>query len=816
LESQSALPTITVAARPSARPSKPVDATIIDMTHSTDARISSRVEFETLISDTVAKLFAASAGTIDGAIERALTDILQFFQVDRCMLLSVSPDQQSVRIAFAAYSEGTPSVSGDIDLPTLFPWSRRTLLLERKPIRYARRAEIPESETVERASSAALPIQAALTIPIEARGAVTHLMLLNTLHRECEWPDYALTRLCLLGQVLVDAVERHKLFIDLRDAEERLTLAADSADAGLWSLDSATGLIWTTPKARLMFGYSADSEVTADMVRSSIHAEDRDSVQLLTDAANLEGRPFNIEYRIVLADGRIRWISTAGRPHFAPTGEPDRVMGVSIDITERRLAQESLKRSESRLAAGVELAGLGFYEVDFTAGVIFTDDRFCRLCGLTPEWAYGLQPLEFWRDHVHRDDLPYVMEMRRRLHEGDTDQVSLEYRYLHPTEGQKWIHHLGGVAERDTTRRAIRTYGVLRDITVRRQAEEALRESYEEVQRLRDRLQAEGEYLKSEMRVALSHGQVTGESPGIRKVLHLVEQVASTGSSVLILGETGTGKELIAQSIHQNSQRRANLMVKVNCAALPSGLVESELFGRERGAFTGAMTRQVGRFEIADGSTIFLDEIGELPLELQSKLLRVLESGEFERLGSPRTIKVDVRLIAATNRNLPEMIKLGKFREDLYYRLNVFPIRVPPLRERTEDIPVLVWTFLEEFCTRMGKRINQVPRKTIEILQRQPWPGNVRELRNTIEHAAIISSGDTLRIPALDQTSAQQPGRHTLADAERDHIVQTLERSGWRIKGAGGAAILLGINPATLYSRMKKLGIKPPRAGEGN
>jgi transcriptional regulator with GAF, ATPase, and Fis domain len=277
---------------------------------------------------------------------------------------------------------------------------------------------------------------------------------------------------------------------------------------------------------------------------------------------------------------------------------------------------------------------------------------------------------------------------------------------------------------------------------------------------------------------------------------------------VLVRGETGCGKELVAEAIHRLSARRSHLMVKVNCAALPSGLVESELFGRERGAFTGALTRQAGRFEIADGSTLFLDEIGELSLDVQAKLLRVLERGEFERLGSPRTIKVNVRLIAATNRDLAEAIKLGRFREDLYYRLKVFPIIVPPLRERPEDIPSLVWTFLEEFSSRMGKKITQVPRKTMEALQRHTWPGNVRELRNVIEHGAIISTGETLRLPLLDEAGAAASPK-TLADVEREHILRVLARTGGHIKGPHGAAAELGLNPATLYSRMKKLGIKP-------
>jgi formate hydrogenlyase transcriptional activator len=337
------------------------------------------------------------------------------------------------------------------------------------------------------------------------------------------------------------------------------------------------------------------------------------------------------------------------------------------------------------------------------------------------------------------------------------------------------------------------------------------------------RLQSENRFLRRELQDAFAPGrEVTGQSVAIRKVLREAERVAPTDSSVLIRGETGTGKELVAQAIHRLSARRSHLMVRVNCAALPSGLVESELFGREKGAFTGAMTRQVGRFEVADGSTLFLDEVGELSLEVQAKLLRVLETGEFERLGSPRTIKVDVRLIAATNRDLLEEVRRGRFREDLYYRLNVFPIRVPPLRERAEDIPLLVWAFVEEFSSRMGKKITQVPPGTIEALKRHPWPGNVRELRNVIERAAILTTGGTLAMPALGDAvlaaaapaAAVEAEEQTLEQAERTLILRTLESRRWQVKGAHGAAAVLGVNPSTLYSRMKKLGIRAPEPTE--
>jgi PAS domain S-box-containing protein len=476
----------------------------------------------------------------------------------------------------------------------------------------------------------------------------------------------------------------------------------------------------------------------------------------------------------------------------------------------------SLRESEARLKEAADLAGLGFYEADYGRGVLFADDRFTEICGVPPEARQGLGLLEFWIEHLHPGDRQLVLDRREELHDGRRERLTMEYRYLHPTRDERWFHHVARVARRDAAGHAVKTFGVLRDITESRQREEALRESYAEIERLKDRLQAESDYLKAEIRVGQPSGDLTGQSAAIQKVLHLVEQVAPTDSSVLVRGETGSGKELVARAIHRLSRRRDHLLVKVNCAALPSGLIESELFGREKGAFTGALTRQVGRFEVANGSTLFLDEVGELSLEVQAKLLRVLETGEFERLGSPKTIKVDVRLIAATNRDLVEEIKKRRFREDLYYRLNVFPIRVPPLRERPEDIPVLVWTFLEELSSRMGKRITQVPRKTMEALQRHPWPGNVRELKNVIEHGAILTTGKTLSVPLLEDAAPAGGPPRTLAESERELIRRALESARWRVKGPKGAAAALGLNPSTLYGRMRKLGIRPPGpAGDG-
>ena len=369
---------------------------------------------------------------------------------------------------------------------------------------------------------------------------------------------------------------------------------------------------------------------------------------------------------------------------------------------------------------------------------------------------------------------------------------------------------------------------IVRDITERREAEESLRNALDEVKRLKDQLHQENTYLKEEIRDARSFDEIIGNSEALRRVLSQAEQVAPLDTTVTILGETGTGKELMAHAIHRLSLRHNRTLVKVNCAALPGSLIESELFGHEKGAFTGADARRIGRFEIANGGTIFLDEVGDLPLDLQAKLLRVLEEGEFERVGGSHTIKVDVRLIAATNRNLEEAVREGEFRADLYYRLNIFPITLPPLRERKGDIPLLVTHLVKKLSAKLGKAITAIPQDTMAKLRNYPWPGNVRELRNVIERAVIISHGaelsliDDLDSPALEPGLPKQPARQeesadfskaneTLEQTEYNLILRTLKNVHWKLEGPGGAAELLNLHPSTLRSKMRKLGIERPR-----
>jgi PAS domain S-box-containing protein len=366
----------------------------------------------------------------------------------------------------------------------------------------------------------------------------------------------------------------------------------------------------------------------------------------------------------------------------------------------------------------------------------------------------------------------------------------------------------------DLIKRLMLCAEMIANALLRKRADEELKEAFSKINQLKDQIEAERDYLREEIRLEHDYEDVIGQSRALQRVLQKVEHVAPTDATVIIMGETGTGKEVIARAIHDASLRNNRPLVKVDCAVLPSNLIESELFGHEKGAFSGAHARHVGRFEIADGGTLFLDEIGELPLGVQAKLLRAIQEGEFERLGSTKTIRANVRIVAATNRDLVEEVRSGRFREDLWYRLNVFPITVPPLRERREDIPLLVNWFVRKAAKKMGKQITRIPTKELKALEQYQWPGNVRELSNVIERGVINARGEVLRVvdalTTARSTGLRRTDKGTLADIERDYIVETLQETHWRISGKNGAANLLGLHPNTLRGRMQKLGIRQP------
>ena len=489
-------------------------------------------------------------------------------------------------------------------------------------------------------------------------------------------------------------------------------------------------------------------------------------------------------------------------------------------LQTRQVAFDKLKKIEQRNQLILDFAGEGIYGLNNQGHTTFVNKAAAKMVGWELEELMG-KPQHDIIHHTKLDGTHYEAKgcpIYAAFKDGKVHTVDNEVFWR--KDGTSFPVEYTSTPIKSSDGKLLGAVVVFKDITARKEAEKTLQKINEdlqnalsEVEQLKIRLEAENKYLQQELKLTHDFEEIISDSKVFRKVLAKVEQVASTDATVSITGESGTGKELIARAVHNLSSRKDRVLVKLNCATLPANLIESELFGHERGAFTGALNKRVGRFELADGGTIFLDEIGELPIDLQSKLLRVLQEGEFERLGSARTIKVNVRIIAATNRDLPEEIGKGNFREDLYYRLNVFPIHVPPLRERREDIPLLVNHFLSKFEIQLGKKIGVVTKKVMNDLVNYPWAGNVRELENVIERAAIISQGGKLELgDSLSKSSGTAKNKRitTSAENERAHILKTLEFTNWKVSGEKGAAKLLDLNRTTLEARMKKLGIVRP------
>ena len=505
--------------------------------------------------------------------------------------------------------------------------------------------------------------------------------------------------------------------------------------------------------------------------------------------------------------GREWFFSFSGEPVRDEQGKQVLAVVVTRDITERKAAEEALRQSEARFRNMADSAPVMIWVVDTDKLCTYLNKRWLDFTGRSMEEEAG----SGWAEGIHADDYARCLETFDSSFDR-REPFTIEYR-LRRADGEfRWVFDTG--TPRFSSGGDFLGYiGSCVDITDRKETEEALQVMLGEVNRLKNQLQEENVYLQEEIKLEHNFSEIVGRSDAIKYVLRKIKQVAPTSSTVLIMGETGTGKELVARAIHSESLRSNRSLVKVNCAALSPSLIESELFGHEKGAFTGAIGRKIGRFELANGATIFLDEIGELPPDLQVKLLRVIQEGELERLGGNRTIKVDARLIAATNRNLLEEVQNGRFREDLWYRLNVFPITVPPLKQRREDIPLLVEHFVTTFSKRMGKRIMSVAPATLNTLRDYSWPGNVRELANVIERAIINNVGPVLRILNISetlQTVVRSTSNKTLEEVEREHIITVLGDTSWRIEGPHGAAKILGVHPSTLRSRMTKLDVQKP------
>ena len=671
-------------------------------TETTNRETENGMSFAEILFEISAQFINLPADRIDPAIEDAQRRICEFCDLDRSSIWQRSQEDPDVLFLTNVYQSAdstfmvetarekrllsesgwifrkaeAPSIYMRMDARAFFPWVVNRLK-RNETVAISRLEDLPEDAGYDRETFRRYATRSSLILPLSAGGRSVGAIAFASVRHETVWTETLTINLQRIAQTFASVLERQWSDRTRRDSEARLMLAAESADASLWNLFLDSGHIWTTENSWDLYGIPREEHLTLPRFLEFVHINDRDRVARAFQEVKGPGDRLLVEYRLLSADGTVRWVVSRGRLRTDDAGEPYCLSGATVDITERK------------------------------------------------------------------------------------------------------------------------------------QMEEQLLERTREIEKLRSRIERENLYLQEEIKTLVTRGTIINQSHAMKNVISLARQVAGTDSTVLILGETGTGKELLARAIHDMSARNGRPLITVNCASLPPTLIEAELFGREKGAYTGALTRMIGRFELADGSTIFLDEIGELPLELQAKLLRVIEDGVFQRLGSTAPLKVKIRIIAATNRNLFEEVKSGRFRSDLYYRLNVFPVHIPALRERPEDIAPLVWSLLRELQASMGRKIEHLTDTTMNALVSYHWPGNVRELRNVIERAMITSEGATLEVHLPEHVTVQMaPQGKALRDVEREQIMAVLAGTRWKIGGKGGAAEILDLERTTLYSKMKKLGIR--------
>jgi formate hydrogenlyase transcriptional activator len=598
-----------------------------------------------------------------------------------------------------------------------------------------------------------------------------------------------------------DITERKGIAAELEASERRFRALFDRAPVGIALVDSHTGkFLHVNPKHCEIVGRT-EQEMLQLCFQDITHPDDKSkSDKELAQMLDEKLPGYDLEKRYVRPDGRAVWANLSVVPMWEPGEQIRSHLSIVQDITERLKSEAALRESEERLRLAQEVAHIGSFERNFLSGEIRWTQQMEAMYGLPPGGAP--RTIERFLELIHSHDRKHISDLIERSMQ--TGEGRGEWRVVWPNGTVRWIAGRWRVFK-DANRKPVRLVGADYDITDRKRIEHELRLA-------KERLTEEKLYLEHEIDTAFGFEEIIGKSPALKAVMESASRVASSDATVLLLGETGTGKELIARAIHRLSPRAGNAFIKMNCAAIPAGLLESELFGAEKGAYTGSTSRKIGRLELADKGTMFLDEIGEIALSLQPKLLRVLQDQEFERLGGTRTIKVDFRLIAATNRDLGEQVRDNQFRRDLYYRLNVFPIHLPPLRERQEDIPLLVEHFVRKCAKRMSKSITSIPRKTMDMLAAWHWPGNIRELENFIERSVILTNGSVLTAPLSElEAPSTRGGRknETLEAAERRHILEALRQSNGRISGEKGAAARLGLKRTTLQSKLKQMGINP-------
>ena len=598
--------------------------------------------------------------------------------------------------------------------------------------------------------------------------------------------------------------------------DETLRSIIDAIPGHVFILDRDAGYIVSNQQALDYLGLTHEELRGQDVPLQVVHPDDIDRFIALRSASFSAGTLFETEARVRGKDGEYRWFLVRIKPLRDASGQIIRWYGIRTEIDARKRAEETIRENEQELRTTIETIP-AYVWTNLPDGTIdFISQNWLDYIGLTRDEYLGWR----WTENVHPDDVDAVVANYREALATGRWPKDQEVRGRNGKGEYRWFL-VRGRPLRGENGEIVRWYGTIVDIEDRKRAEEALRDremllvrTTDELQKLKDQLEKENLALKDEINEASMFEEIVGSSDALRRVLSMVSKVAPTESTVLVTGETGTGKELVARAIHKRSDRAARAFVAVSCAAIAPSLVTSELFGYEKGAFTGALQRHLGRFELAEGGTIFLDEVGELPQETQIALLRVLQERTFERVGGSQSIPANVRVVAATNRDLGKAVETGVFRDDLYYRLNVFPLHVPPLRNRVEDVPTLVQYFTQRYAARIGKKIANIEKTTLALLQEYRWPGNVRELQNVIERAVILCDGDTL---VVDETWLQQPalkenvlargiGRLN-ASEEKAMIESALAGARGRVAGPKGAAARLGIARTTLESRIRALRI---------
>lgn len=636
--------------------------------------------------------------------------------------------------------------------------------------------------------------------------------------------DYVLkTRLSRLAPSVVRALraateiaERKRAEKALRRSEAFLAEAQRLSRTGSFGVNVLTGENTWSEETFRIFEYDPQTTPTVEMVLERTHPEDREIVRGVMAHSSRGGTSFDIEHRLLMENGAVKYVHVVAR--LLPGDDPAEVLfvGAVTDITETRQAEMALRRSEGYLAEAQRLTHTGNWVWNSVAhqSIHWSLEHY-RVFGFDP--AMGIPTDEQFAQRIHPDDRDRVVRFMEKAMFQDRSDFEIEFRIALPGGAVKYIRAIGHPIL-DPSGALSECVGTAMDVTEQHQASAALETAFAEIKTLQDQLYKENIALREEIVRTSMFEEIVGESPALQTVLARVTKVAPTDSSVLVTGETGTGKELIARAIHNRSQRAARAFVSVNCAAIPTTLISSELFGHEKGAFTGATQRRLGRFELAEGGTIFLDEVGELPPETQIALLRVLQEREFERIGGNKVIRANVRVIAATNRDLQQLIEEGAFRDDLYYRLNVFPIEMPALRQRREDIPLLVEYFIDRYSTKTGRKIRGIERSTLDRLISYAWPGNIRELQNVIERSLVLCEGETFTVDeSWLSVSCGEPDRTPrmllrIPPAEEKKTIEAaLAEAQGRVSGPTGAAVRLGIPATTLDSKIRTLGINKHR-----